>query len=125
MYAGYAIPVFYDSLIAKLAAWGINRNEAIQRMKNALDEYEIEGIETTIPFHKKIINDEYFRRGEVDTTFVQERIGEILAPETYDSEKTAALSAALVTYLTRNRRGLAVIPQRTTKRTSAWRVGRR
>jgi len=125
LYAGYAIPVFYDSLIAKIAAWGINRNEAIQRMKNALDEYEIEGIETTIPFHKKIINDEYFRRGEVDTNFVQERIGEILAPETYESEKAAALSAVLVAYLTKNRKGIAVIPKKTTGRASAWRIGRR
>jgi acetyl-CoA carboxylase biotin carboxylase subunit len=125
IYTGYTIPVFYDSLIAKLAAWGINRNEAIQRMKNALDEYEIEGTETTIPFHKKIINDKYFRRGEADTTFVQERIGSLLAPETYESEKTAALSAALVAYLTQNKKGLAIIPRRTTKRTSAWKIGRR
>lgn len=125
LFAGYTIPVFYDSLIAKLAAWGTNRNEAIQRMKNALDEYEIEGIETTIPFHKKIINDQYFRRGEVDTSFVQERIGDILAPETIESEKAAALSAALVTYLTKNKKGLAVIPQRTTKRASTWKTGRR
>jgi len=125
LYSGYTIPVFYDSLIAKLAAWGINRNEAIQRMKNALDEFEIEGVETTIPFHKKIINDEYFRRGEVNTWFVQERIGDILAPEAYESEKAAALSAVLVAYLTKNRKGLAVIPQRAARKTSAWRVGRR
>jgi len=125
LYSGYATPVFYDSLIAKLATWGINRDEAIQRMKNALDEYEIEGVETTIPFHKKILNDEYFRRGEVDTTFVHEKIGDILAPETYESEKTAALSAALIAYLTKNRKSLAVIPQRPMKGKSAWRIGRR
>jgi len=112
-------------LIAKLAAWGTDRSEAIQRMKNALDEYEIEGIETTISFHKKIITNEHFRRGEVDTTFVQERIGSVLAPEIYESEKAAALSAALVTYLTKDRKGLAVIPQRTTRRTTAWKTGRR
>jgi len=125
LYTGYAIPVFYDSLIAKLAAWGVDRSEAIQRMKNALDEYEIAGIETTIPFHKKIINDECFKRGEVDTSFVQERIGDLLAPETIESEKAAALSAVLVAYLTKNKKGLAVIPQRTTRRTSTWRIGRR
>jgi len=125
LYTGYAVPVFYDSLIAKLAAWGINRNEAIQRMKNALNEYEIEGIETTIPFHKKIINDEYFRQGGMDTTFVQERIGDLLAPETIEAEKAAALSAVLVVYLTKNRKGLAVIPQRAARRSSAWRSGRR
>lgn len=125
LYAGYTIPVFYDSLIAKLAAWGINRNEAIQCMKSALDEYEIEGIETTIPFHERIISDEYFRRGEVDTTFVQKRIDNLLAPEAVESEKAAALSAVLVSYLTKNRKGLAVIPQRVGRRSSAWRIGRR
>jgi len=125
LYTGYTVPVFYDSLIAKLAAWGIDRNEAIQRMKNALDEYEIEGVETTIPFHKKIINDECFRRGEVDTTFVHERIGDILAPERYESEKMVALSAALLAYLTKNRRGLAVIPRRTVRGRSAWRMRQR
>jgi len=125
LYAGYTIPVFYDSLIAKLAAWGINRKEAIQRMKNALDEYEIEGIETTIPFHKKIIDDECFRRGEVDTGFVHERIGDILASEAFEGKKAAALSTALIAYLTKNNRGLAVIPQRTIRGRSAWRIGRR
>ena len=44
-------------------------------MKNALDEYLIEGVETTIPFHKKILNAECFRRGEIHTDFVRERIG--------------------------------------------------
>lgn len=125
LYAGYTIPVFYDSLIAKVAAWGISRNEAIQRMKNALDEYEIEGVETTIPFHKKILSDQYFRRGEVDTGFVHKRIGDILAPEEFEGEKMAALSAALVAYLTKNRRGLAVIPKRAVKGKSAWRMGRK
>jgi acetyl-CoA carboxylase biotin carboxylase subunit len=125
LYSGYSIPVFYDSLIAKLAVWGVNRSESIQRIRNALDELEIEGVETTIPFHKKIVNNEYFRRGEVDTCFVTERIGDILTPERFESEKVAALSAALVTFLTKNRKGLAVIPKRVTRGRSWWRIGRR
>lgn len=124
LYAGYTIPVFYDSLVAKLAAWGMNRNEALQRMKNALNEYHMEGIETTIPLHKRILEDEYFNRGEIHTRFVEERIGSLTPEETYE-EEVAALSAVLATYLQNRQSGLAVIPQRKAKKVSSWRMMRR
>jgi acetyl-CoA carboxylase biotin carboxylase subunit len=120
LYSGYTIPVFYDSLIAKLAAWGATREEAIFRLQNALNEYVIEGIKTTIPFQLKILNDEYFRRGEIHTGFVHERIGSIAAEEEHEGEEVAALSAVLAAYLRRRREGLAVIPRRTPQRASAW-----
>ena len=114
LYAGYTIPVFYDSLIAKLAAWGMNRNEALQRMKNALNEYHIEGIETTIPLHKRILEDKCFKRGEIHTRFIEERIGNLTIEKKYEGEEeVAALSAVLATYLRNRQLGLAVIPQRT------------
>lgn len=126
LYSGYTIPVFYDSLIAKLAAWGINRKEAIQRMKNALNEYHIEGITTTIPLHKRILEDEYFQRGEIHTRFVKERIGSLTPKEGQeDEEKVAALSAVLTTYLRNRQSGLAIIPQRKTKKISPWRMVRK
>jgi len=74
IYPGYSIPPFYDSMIAKLIVIGDNRQEAIARMERALGEFVIEGIRTTIPFHAKVMADEYFRRGEVNTNFIQERI---------------------------------------------------
>lgn len=126
LYAGYSIPVFYDSLIAKLAAWGMNRNEVLQRMKNALNEYHIEGIETTIPLHKRILEDEFFKRGEIHTRFVEERISSLAAEEKYEGEEeVAALSAVLAKYLRNRQMGLAVIPQRKTKKISSWRMMRR
>lgn len=70
IYRGYRIPPFYDSLIAKLITHGRDRNEAIARMKRALDETIISGIKTTIPLHKKIMEDERFVRGEVYVNFL-------------------------------------------------------
>ena len=70
IYSEYTVPTFYDSLLAKLIAHGENRTEAISRMERALEEYVIEGIETTIEFQKKIFGSPTFKRGEYDTGFV-------------------------------------------------------
>lgn len=127
LYAGYAIPIFYDSLIAKLAVHGMTREEAILRMKNALDEYVIEGIETTIPFHKRILDDELFRKGNIYVGFVEERIGNLMMRKTHRGEEIAALSVVLATYLIKKQEGLAVTARRRNAESmSAWKmVGRR
>ena len=70
VYPGYVIPPFYDSMVAKLIAWGANRREAIERMKRALDEFYIEGIKTTIPFHKTVMRNQQFLSGQYTTDFV-------------------------------------------------------
>jgi acetyl-CoA carboxylase biotin carboxylase subunit len=70
-YAGYKIPPFYDSLIAKLIAYGNTRAEAIERMERALDEFIIEGVHTTIPFHQKVMADHDFQSGNFDTKYVE------------------------------------------------------
>jgi acetyl-CoA carboxylase biotin carboxylase subunit len=70
-YSGYAIPPYYDSLVGKLIAYGADRNEAIDRMQSALEEFVIEGIHTTIPFHKALMRDERFRAGDFDTHFLE------------------------------------------------------
>ncbi len=75
IYQGYAIPSHYDSLLAKLICWGRTRNEAIARMARALDEFVIDGVHTTIPFHRQIMANGFFRRGEVYTNFIQRRMG--------------------------------------------------
>lgn len=74
VYSGYTIPPFYDSMVAKLIAWGANREEAIARMTRALEEFEVFGVATTIPFHLEVMANPYFRRGEVTTKFIEERI---------------------------------------------------
>jgi acetyl-CoA carboxylase biotin carboxylase subunit len=70
-YAGYMIPPFYDSLIAKLISRGRTRAEAIERMERALDEFIVEGIHTTIPFHQKVMADPDFQSGNFDTKYVE------------------------------------------------------
>jgi acetyl-CoA carboxylase biotin carboxylase subunit len=73
-FAGYTIPPNYDSLVAKLIAYGRNREEAISRMRRALDEMVIEGIATTIPVHKKIMAHPEFIAGHATTSFIAEFI---------------------------------------------------
>lgn len=70
-YPGYAIPPYYDSMIAKLIVWGKDRNEAIERMKRALGEFVVEGVHTTIPFHLKVMDHEVFLSGDFDTKFLE------------------------------------------------------
>ena len=70
-YQGYVIPPHYDSMVAKLLASGDNREEAIARMLRALDFFVVEGVETTIDLHKRILKDELFRSGEISTRFME------------------------------------------------------
>ena len=72
VYSGYVIPPNYDSMIAKLIVTAQNRKEAIQKMKRALDEFIIEGIKTTIPFHRQLMDDEDYISGNYTTKFMEE-----------------------------------------------------
>jgi acetyl-CoA carboxylase biotin carboxylase subunit len=72
LYVGYNVPPHYDSLLSKLIVWAETREAAIARMQRALDEYIIEGVTTTIPFHKRLLRNESFIRGETYTRFLQE-----------------------------------------------------
>ncbi|WP_078428715.1 acetyl-CoA carboxylase biotin carboxylase subunit [Alkalihalobacterium alkalinitrilicum] len=71
-YPGYTISPFYDSMIAKVITYGATRDEAIARMKRALAEFEIEGIDTTIPFHLRLLEHEKFVSGEFNTKFLEQ-----------------------------------------------------
>jgi acetyl-CoA carboxylase biotin carboxylase subunit len=73
LYAGYTVPPFYDSLVAKLIVWGHDRDEAIARGRSALRELRIDGIKTTVPFHLRMLDDAGFRRGEHHTEYLSER----------------------------------------------------
>ena len=77
LFEGYRVPPYYDSLIAKLIAWGQDRDEAIARMRRALSEMRIEGVHTTRAFHLRLLDDDRFRRGDVHTRFVED---ELMAP---------------------------------------------
>lgn len=73
VHMGYEISPYYDSMISKLTTWGRTRLEAIARMRRALYEYIIEGVETNIPFHMVVVEDEEFVKGNTHTKFIEER----------------------------------------------------
>ena len=71
LYAGYIVPPYYDSMVGKLIVWGRDRNKAINIMKRALNEFEVEGIRTTIPFHIKMMENEDFISNNYDTKYLE------------------------------------------------------
>ena len=71
-YSGYVIPPFYDSMIAKLIVTARTREEALDKLERALDEFIIEGIKTTIPFHQQLLDNENFRKGVYTTKFMED-----------------------------------------------------
>ncbi len=74
VYNDYVIPPNYDSLIAKMIVWGTDRKHAINRARRALEEFKIEGVKTTIPFHMKVLENEKFIEGDFDTSFIDKHI---------------------------------------------------
>jgi len=71
VYPGYEVPMHYDSMIAKLSTWGSDRNVAIARCQRALEEFILTGIKTNIPLHKRIMQNEKFRKGDFSTHFIE------------------------------------------------------
>ena len=76
VYAGYNVPPYYDSLLAKLIVSGATREEAILRARHSLEQFIIEGIPTTLPFLRRILEDDAFLEGDIDTSFVARMLGE-------------------------------------------------
>jgi acetyl-CoA carboxylase biotin carboxylase subunit len=74
LYPGYVMPPYYDSLLAKVAVWGRDRREAIDRMRRALRECRIAGVKTNIPFHLETVDDPAFLAGDTTTDFVGRKL---------------------------------------------------
>jgi acetyl-CoA carboxylase biotin carboxylase subunit len=100
--AGYTVPVFYDSMIAKLVAWGGSRTEAVARMSRALREYQVLGIRTTIPFFIWLMEQPEYLRGEYDTTYLDRllasRKGETFSALGPREAELVTIAAALDAY---------------------------
>jgi acetyl-CoA carboxylase biotin carboxylase subunit len=79
LYSGYEVPSFYDPLLAKVIVWAPTRDQAIARMQRALAEFELEGITSTLAFQQRVLQNAFFRRGELSTNFVQRRWSELTA----------------------------------------------
>ena len=100
---GYDVPVFYDSMIAKLITWGGSRREAVNRMSRALREYQVLGIRTTIPFFLWLMRQPDYVAGRYDTTYLDrllaERNGASFSELTEGDEELASIATALDAYL--------------------------
>ncbi|HEX4453689.1 MAG TPA: acetyl-CoA carboxylase biotin carboxylase subunit [Kofleriaceae bacterium] len=94
-YEGAEIPVHYDPMISKLVVWGDDRATAIARMRRALDEYQVRGIETNLPFHRRCLRQAAFVAGDYDTGFIGRNAAE-LAPRAEPAELDAAIIAAVL-----------------------------
>jgi acetyl-CoA carboxylase biotin carboxylase subunit len=103
IYAGYEVTPYYDSMLAKLIAWGETRGEAILRMRRALSEYKIMGLKTNLPFHQKLLDSTRFLAGRYDTQFVEQHMtmeDDGQDPAVYRVE-AAAIMATLVEHQAR------------------------
>jgi acetyl-CoA carboxylase biotin carboxylase subunit len=117
-YGGYTVPLFYDALIGKLVAWGQDRAQAIARMAQALDELRIDGVTTSVSFHRKVMSHPAFRRGDLDTGFL-ERFPELLVPVDDPWLREIAVIAAAVAHFRRIELGAPAEPAGPA--VSAWR----
>jgi acetyl-CoA carboxylase biotin carboxylase subunit len=97
VYEGWTVPIEYDPLISKLVAWAPSRDEAIQRMLRALNEYRVEGIQTNLAFFREILNQPDFRAGDFDTGFIDRWLGRRSAkqPPAQTDVDLATIAAAL------------------------------
>jgi acetyl-CoA carboxylase biotin carboxylase subunit len=104
--AGYTVPVFYDSMIAKLIAWSESRRGAVDRMARALREYQVLGIRTTIPFFLWLMRQPEYVAGQYDTTYLDrllaDRKGESFSELTESEEELAAIAVAVDAFLRGN-----------------------
>ncbi|TDI48288.1 MAG: acetyl-CoA carboxylase biotin carboxylase subunit [Acidobacteria bacterium] len=96
-YAGWTVPVHYDPMIAKLIAWGRDRREAIERMTRALNELRIDGLTTSVPFHRRVMRNRAFVAGELHTGFLDEH-PDLLENDTDDWLEEIAVIAASVAH---------------------------
>jgi acetyl-CoA carboxylase biotin carboxylase subunit len=110
---GFEIPVFYDSMIAKLVAWGGTRAGAIRRMRRALDEYRVVGVKTTLPFFRWLMTEDAFLHAEFDTTYLDrvlaDRRGQSFVDASDGDADDAALAVALASWF-RAHRATAAAP---------------
>ena len=95
VYAGWTVPLDYDPMLAKIAAWAPSRDAAIQRMRRALSEYVVEGIRTNISWFDEILADESFRAGDLSTAFLEKFKARAVSDPDLETEAVAALIAAL------------------------------
>jgi acetyl/propionyl-CoA carboxylase alpha subunit len=120
---GMDIPIYYDPMIAKLIAWADSRDEAIDRLTRAIDEFEISGVKNTLALGRFIINHPAFRQGQFDTHFLQKYFvpGSLATPT--DEQAHAAALAAVAAFSSLGSSGKAEA-NAPAQKASEWRINR-
>ncbi|MBI4209115.1 MAG: acetyl-CoA carboxylase biotin carboxylase subunit [Deltaproteobacteria bacterium] len=95
IFEGWEIPVFYDPLLSKLVAWGEDRTDAIRRMTRCLEEYQLLGVKTNIPFHLWVMRNDYFLQGDYDTHFIDTHFSKENLIQSSHHKEVAWIGAAL------------------------------
>jgi acetyl/propionyl-CoA carboxylase alpha subunit len=125
MEPGAEIPIYYDNMVAKLVAWGRNREEAIGRLKRAITEYKITGVETTLPFGTFVLNHPLFVEGTFDTHFINNHFnGDMLKQENLDIPQQEALAMAAAAFFTSGSAEAQPISNADSKE-NLWKVNRK
>ena len=129
VYEGARVPVHYDPMVAKLIAWGRDRDEAIRRLRRALGEFSVRGIRTSIAFHQRVLAEPHFLAGRYDTGFIDAHMGGGVggaAPRDPDLDRAAQIVAAMAALRRDRRRRHRADTTATHGPSSRWRdVGRR
>ncbi|MDE2059668.1 MAG: acetyl-CoA carboxylase biotin carboxylase subunit [candidate division NC10 bacterium] len=110
IYEGCNVPIHYDPLISKLIAWGRDREEAMERMRRALNEYVVLGVKTNIPFHRQVLNISQFVTSQINTEFLERWLAKGLVPENGAFAEIALIAGALYLH-TRQRAASSSIGQ--------------
>ncbi|MDP9278025.1 MAG: ATP-grasp domain-containing protein, partial [Gemmatimonadota bacterium] len=106
--SGSEIGLYYDPMLAKLIVWGADRDQAVTRMRRALVDLIIQGVETSRDFHVRVMDDEEFRRGEIDIQWLERRLASILErPPGDESVRVAAIAGALLAERDRGARAVS------------------
>ncbi|MFQ5595806.1 MAG: acetyl-CoA carboxylase biotin carboxylase subunit [Anaerolineae bacterium] len=125
VYEGFEVSLYYDPLIAKLIVWGDTRGEALLRMRRALNEYRIIGIQTSIPFHQQVIDMTSFIGGAYDTSFLDKNFS-MTSDQHGQHSEVAAIVATVLTHRRRQQALTTIAPQHGGERVSMWKLaGRR
>ena len=123
IFSGIEIPYFYDPMLAKLICWGADRPQAIERMKRALREYVIVGVQTNIPFHLQLLDDPRFVAGQVHTGFLDEDFKMEEPDGTSVDDNVALLVAAVLSHTRRGTNGAS--PAAAAAATGGWAIAGR
>lgn len=99
VYQGFEVPIFYDALVAKLITWGQSRQEALERMRRALQEYRLGGIQSTLPLFRAILQDPQFLSGDYDTNYLNGRLEKLMENSSRSTLEKEALATVLAYHL--------------------------